>query len=43
MARRKSSPRGKRVSAELAEVLNRIAGDLPARRRAEARQLLAGT
>jgi hypothetical protein len=35
--------RGKKVSKELSEVLNRLAGEIPARKRAEVRGLLGNT
>jgi len=35
--------RGKKVSKELSEVLDRLAGEIPARRRAEVRGLLGNT
>ena len=35
--------RGKKVSKELSEVLDRLAGKIPARRRAEVRGLLGNT
>jgi hypothetical protein len=43
MAKTGQLKRGKKVSKEMAAVLNRVCGELPARRRAEARRLLAGT
>ena len=43
MATRGPLQRGKKVSKEMAAVLDRVAGEIPARRRAEARNLLVGT